>query len=87
MGDQPEFLPTRKGSTSSSASHTATTSIRSTAAKSLPIPTLALLENETVTGMDPNADYLTKRITEHAVSFIERNKNDHSFSTSPPDST
>ena len=29
--------------------------------------------------MDPNADYLTKRITEHAVSFIERNKNEPFF--------
>ena len=42
-------------------------------------PPLALLENETVTEMDPNADYLTKSITEHAVSFIKRNKNEPFF--------
>jgi arylsulfatase A-like enzyme len=33
-----------------------------------------LLEGETVIEMDPDADYLTKRVTEHAVSFIEANK-------------
>ena len=29
--------------------------------------------------MDPNADFLTKRITEHAVDFIERNKDERFF--------
>ena len=38
-----------------------------------------LLENETVIELDPDADFLTKRITERAVSFIERNKNEPFF--------
>nr|WP_315853749.1 sulfatase [Novipirellula artificiosorum] len=42
-------------------------------------PPLPLLENETVIEMEPDADYLTKRVTEHAVSFIERNKDEPFF--------
>jgi len=33
-----------------------------------------LLDGETVIAMDPDADYLTQRITERAVGFIEANK-------------
>ena len=80
LGDQPEFLPTRQGfdeffgipySHDIHPFHPRQSHFQ--------FPPLALLENETVTEMDPNADYLTKRITEHAVSFIERNKNEPFF--------
>lgn len=80
LGDQPQFLPTRQGfdeffgipySHDIHPFHPRQSHFQ--------FPPLALLENETVTEMDPNADYLTKRITEHAVSFIERNKNEPFF--------
>lgn len=76
LGDQPEFLPTRQGfdeyfgipfSHDIHPFHPRQQHFQ--------FPPLALLKGETVIEMDPDADYLTKRITEHAVSFIERNRN------------
>ena len=64
LGDQPEFLPTRQGfdeffgipySHDIHPFHPRQSHFQ--------FPPLALLGNETVTEMDPNADYLTKRIT------------------------
>ena len=75
LGDQPEFLPTRQGfdeyfgipfSHDIHPYHPRQDHFQ--------FPPLALLEGETVIEMDPNANFLTKRITEHAVSFIQRNK-------------
>lgn len=75
LGDQPEFLPTKQGfdeyfgipySHDIHPFHPRQDHFN--------FPPLALLENETVIEMDPNADFLTQRITRHAVSFIERNK-------------
>ena len=58
-----------------SAFPTATTSIRFTRGRNhFKFPPLPLLDGETVIEMDPDADYLTKRVTERAVSFIEANK-------------
>ena len=37
-------------------------------------PPLPLLDGEKVIEMDPDADSLTKRITQRAVRFIEKNK-------------
>lgn len=80
LGDQPEFLPTRQGfdeyfgipfSHDIHPFHPRQQHFN--------FPPLALLDNETVIEMDPNADFLTKRITDHAVSFIERNKNEPFF--------
>ena len=80
LGDQPEFLPTKQGfdeyfgipfSHDIHPFHPRQ--------KHFQFPPLALLRNETVIEMDPDADYLTKRITEHAVSFIERNKDEPFF--------
>ena len=80
LGDQPQFLPTRQGfdeyfgipfSHDIHPFHPRQNHFK--------FPPLALLENETVIEMDPNADFLTKRITEHAVSFIERNKDEPFF--------
>ena len=42
-------------------------------------PPLPLLENEMVVQMEPNADLLTQRITERAVAFIEKNKDEPFF--------
>ena len=75
LGDQPEFLPTKQGfdeyfgipfSHDIHPFHPRQDHFK--------FPPLALLKNEEVIEMDPDADFLTKRITEHAVSFIERNK-------------
>lgn len=75
LGDQPEFLPTKQGfeeffgipySHDIHPFHPRQDHYR--------FPPIPLLENETVIEMDPNADFLTKRITERAVSFIKRNR-------------
>jgi len=75
LGDQPEFLPTRQGfdeyfgipfSHDIHPFHPRQDRFQ--------FPPLALLDQEKVIEMDPDADYLTQRITEHAVSFIKRSK-------------
>jgi arylsulfatase A len=75
LGDQPEFLPTRQGfdeyfgipySHDIHPFHQRQDHFN--------FPALPLLDGETVIEMDPNADLLTKRITERAVKFIEKNK-------------
>ena len=75
LGDQPGFLPTKQGfdeffgvpfSHDIHPFHPRQDHYN--------FPPLPLLENETVVEMDPDADYLTRRITERAVSFIEKNK-------------
>ncbi|NNE93721.1 MAG: sulfatase [Verrucomicrobiales bacterium] len=80
LGDQPEFLPTRQGfddfygipfSHDIHPFHPRQ--------KHFKFPPLPLLDGETVVEMDPDADYLTKNITERAVAFIEKNKDDPFF--------
>ena len=80
LGDQPEFLPTKQGfdeyfgipfSHDIHPFHPRQDRFK--------FPPLALLKDETVIEMDPDADFLTKRITEHAVSFIEKNKDEPFF--------
>ncbi|MBG85480.1 MAG: arylsulfatase [Verrucomicrobiales bacterium] len=74
LGDQPDFLPTRQGfdeffgvpySHDIHPFHP-----RQNRFKFTPLP---LLDGEKVIESDPDADYLTKRITDRAVKFIERN--------------
>lgn len=80
LGDQPEFLPTRQGfgeyfgipfSHDIHPFHPRQSHFQ--------FPPLPLLDQEEVIEMDPDADFLTKRITEHAVSFIERHKDESFF--------
>jgi len=80
LGDQPEFLPTRQGfeeffglpySHDIHPYHPAQDKYK--------FPKLPLLEGETVIEMEPNADLFTQRITERAVSFIERHKEEPFF--------
>lgn len=75
LGDQPEFLPTRQGfdefiglpySHDIHPFHPRQDKYQ--------FPSLPWLEGEQVVEEDPNADYLTKRITEHAVKFIAANR-------------
>ncbi|QDV41122.1 Arylsulfatase [Stieleria neptunia] len=80
LGDQPQFLPTKQGfdeyfgipySHDIHPFHPRQNHYQ--------FPPLPLLDNESVIEMDPDADYLTKRITERAVSFIEANKDEPFF--------
>lgn len=80
LGDQPEFLPTKQGfdeffgipySHDIHPFHPRQNHYH--------FPPLPLLQNDTVIEMDPDADFLTKRLTEQAVSFIERNKDQPFF--------
>ena len=75
LGDQPEFLPTKQGfdeffgipySHDIHPFHPRQSHYN--------FPPLPLLEGGKVVEMEPNADFLTKRITEGAVKFIEKNK-------------
>jgi arylsulfatase A-like enzyme len=75
LGDQPEFLPTRQGfdeyfgipySHDIHPFHPRQQHFK--------FPPLPLLDDEKVIEMDPDADYLTRRITERAVGFIQANK-------------
>lgn len=79
LGDQPEFLPTRQGFDEFFGipySH----DIHSFHPRQdhYKFPLLPLLEGEKIIEMEPDADLLTKRFTERAVQFIEKNK-DHPF--------
>lgn len=74
LGDQPEFLPTRQGfdeffgipySHDIHPFHQRQDHFQ--------FPPLPLLDGEKVIEMDPNADHLTQRITQHAIQFIEKN--------------
>ena len=80
LGDQPDFLPTKQGfdeyfgipfSHDIHPFHPRQ--------KHFHFPPLPLLEQEKVIEMDPNADFLTKRVTEHTVSFIELHKDEPFF--------
>ena len=78
LGDQPQFLPTRQGFDEffglpySHDIHPFNPWLKKYPNKQFaPLP---LLEGEKVIETDPDADYLTKRITEKAVDFIKRKK-------------
>ena len=79
LGDQPEFLPTKQGfdeffglpfSHDIHPFHPRQSHYH--------FPPLPLLDGDTVIELDPDADFLTKRITERAVAFIEKQQ-DHPF--------
>ncbi len=75
LGDQPEFLPTRQGFDESfGLPYSHDIHPFHPRQDKFNFPPLPLLDGDTVIEMDPDADYLTKRITERAVSFIEQNK-------------
>lgn len=75
LGDQPEFLPTRQGFDEHfGIPYSHDIHPYHTRQDHFNFPALPLLDGETVIEMDPNADLLTKRITERAVRFIEENK-------------
>ncbi|WP_372845913.1 sulfatase [Pontiella sp.] len=74
LGDQPAFLPTRQGFDEFFGipySHDIHPFHKNPKHHFPPLP---LLEGETVVEQEPDADYLTRRITERAVDFIGRHK-------------
>ncbi|MEI6892156.1 MAG: sulfatase [Pontiella sp.] len=80
LGDQPEFLPTRQGFDEFFGipySHDIHPKHKNQ--KVFRFPPLPLLEGETVIELDPDANYLTRRITERAVDFIQRNQDEPFF--------
>lgn len=72
LGDQPEFLPTRQGFDEFFGIPFSHDIHPFHPAEKWNFPPLALLDQEKVIEMDPDADYLTKRFTERAVSFIQK---------------
>jgi arylsulfatase A len=79
LGDQPEFLPTRQGFDEYFGipySHDIHPFHPNQ--KHFQFPPLPLLDGEDVIEMDPDADLLTRRITDRAVKFID-NHHDEPF--------
>ena len=80
LGDQLEFFPTRQGFDEffglpySHDIHPFHTND-----KKYKFPPLPLMEKEKLIEEEPDADYLTKRITERAVDFIDRHKDQPFF--------
>lgn len=79
LGDQPEFLPTRQGFDEFFGIPYSHDIHPFHPAEKWSFPPLALLDQEEVIEMDPDADYLTKRFTERAVEFIRKNSEEPFF--------
>ncbi|MDF1852805.1 MAG: sulfatase [Verrucomicrobiales bacterium] len=80
LGDQPEFLPTRQGFEEFfGIPYSHDMQPKHPRQKFFHFPPLPVLEGEKVIELKPDADLLTRRITERAVDFIERNKDDPFF--------
>ena len=80
LGDQPEFLPTRQGFDQYfGVPYSHDIHPFHPRQRHFKFPPLPLLDNEKVIEMDPDADHLTRRITERAVKFIDANKDEPFF--------
>ncbi|MGB7345252.1 MAG: sulfatase [Pirellulaceae bacterium] len=80
LGDQPEFLPTRQGFDEFfGIPYSHDIHPFHPAQKKHQFPALPLLEGEDVVEMDPDANLLTRRVTERAVDFIKANKDQPFF--------
>jgi arylsulfatase A len=80
LGDQPEFLPTRQGfdeffglpySHDIQPFHPRQDYFK--------FPPLPLIDGESIIEYDPDADYLTQRITHRAISFIDQHRDEPFF--------
>ena len=75
LGDQPTFLPTRQGFDSYfGIPYSDDMTARTWEPDGSVWPPLPLMENEAVIEAPVDRDYLTKRYTERAISFIESNQ-------------
>jgi arylsulfatase A-like enzyme len=80
LGDQPEFLPTRQGFEDYfGIPYSHDISPKHPRQKVFQFPPLPLLEGETVIELMPDSNYLTRRITERAVGFIRKQKDERFF--------
>ena len=80
LGDQPVFLPTRQGFEEYfGIPYSHDIHPKHPRQKFFHFPPLPLLEGEKVIELEPDANYLTRRVTERAVDFIKRNKDDAFF--------
>ena len=79
LGDQPEFLPTRQGFDEFFGIPFSHDIHPYHPQAKWNFPPLALLDQEKVIEMDPDADFLTKRFTERAVDFIKENSDEPFF--------
>lgn len=80
LGDQPEFLPTRQGFDEFFGlpySHDIHPWHQNN--KKYNFPDLPLLDGEKVVELNPDMNHLTQRITDRAVDFIKRNKENPFF--------
>ena len=80
LGDQAEFLPTRQGFEEFfGLPYSHDIMPRHPRQEYFQFPPLPLLEGEEVIELDPDADYLTRRVTERAVQFIKDHKDENFF--------
>lgn len=80
LGDQPEFLPTRQGFDEFfGLPYSHDISPKHPRQKYFQFPPLPLLEGEEVIEMNPDPNYLTRRVTERAVQFIKNHKDENFF--------
>lgn len=80
LGDQPEFLPTRQGFEEFfGLPYSHDIAPIHPRQELFNFPPLPLLEGEEVIEMDPDSDYLTRRITDRAVNFIKDHKDENFF--------
>ena len=80
LGDQPEFLPTRQGFEEYyGIPYSHDIMPRHPRQEYFQFPPLPLLEGEQVIELDPDANYLTRSMTERAVKFIKDHKDENFF--------
>jgi len=80
LGDQPEFLPTRQGFDEFfGIPYSHDIHPFHPRQEYYNFPPLPVLDGEKVIETEPDADYLTRRITERAVQFIEDNRDQPFF--------
>ena len=80
LGDQPQFLPTRQGFEEFfGLPYSHDINPKHKGQKFFKFPPLPLLEGEEVIELDPDPRYLTRRVTERAVDFIQRHKDENFF--------
>ncbi|MEI6865753.1 sulfatase [Flavicella sp.] len=80
LGDQLEFLPTRQGFEEFfGLPYSHDIMPKHPRQKYFHFPPLPLLEGEEVIELNPDPNYLTRRVTERAVQFIKKHKDENFF--------
>jgi arylsulfatase A-like enzyme len=79
LGDQPDFLPTKQGFDEYFGIPYSHDIHPKNTRKNRGFTPLPLLDGETVIETNPDPDYLTQRITERALAFIDKNKDQPFF--------